>query len=595
MRLFNPKSRTSGPWRSAAHTCVFVCLALILAACQSPMRTPLRPIAAGDYTAARLEIRKDMTDDARDRRYLLDRMRVGVLTLADGYPESANTVFEEVYEVLRAQGINRDRTVQSIVLNEDIKIWKGEPFEQALALAYYGMVQAELGSWDNARAAADNALFYLKDFGEDQTGKRLDTEAIARRSLIYERAIEAGATPEEAMAQVDRRGSAGGDYLDHGYVARKSNFTLGYLLNGIANQQLGRAEEASDNLNYVATINPALRPLADAILAGNYNTVLVVSWGLGPEKVGYGPDNALARFVPRSPSDELELYVRVGDMGSRLYPVVLDVNRMAADHMWNNMEDVRRAKSTIGTALLYGGLITTAIGADHSNDTVALAGLGAMAAGAFLKAGAHVDVRYADTFPQRFYLVPLRLPDTPTPIELQVHGHPGSRIILTGLSAPRGSEAQLRYVRLISAPRWMEGPPPAWAVSGQIHYTTRYADATSAAEPALPYILGGNDIRTPTERVLDEYQDAGFLHGLTLGDLRELYRGEGIKWREPGEGGYVGRHVLEGGKWLVTPLPGTVGFTRLVGQRRGPYGPRTERVAELMEASRRPDPSVARR
>ena len=44
-------------------------------------------------------------------------------------------------------------------------------------------------------------------------------------------------------------------------------------------------------------------PLVDELKTGQYNTVLVVSYGLGPRKAAYGPDNALAKFVPRFGSE----------------------------------------------------------------------------------------------------------------------------------------------------------------------------------------------------------------------------------------------------------------------------------------------------
>jgi tetratricopeptide (TPR) repeat protein len=564
-------------------------LLVSLAGCQKPMRTPTAAISTGDYAAARLAVRSELEGNRNDRRYLLDRMRLGVLTLADGYPDAARNVFEEVYEVLRAQGINRDRTVQSVVISEDVRIWKGEPFEQALAMAYYAMTMASLDVWDNTRAAADNALFYLKDFGADRHGRRLNTHEIAQRSLLYERAIAQGAAADEARRRAEGRGE---DFIDHGYVATRSDFTLGYLLAGVANQQLGRDEEASDHYNQVLRIDPNLRPLVDVLREGSYNTLLVVGWGLGPRKEGYGPDNALARFMPRFPSDRLNLRASVGVAGEdvtgwRSYPQVLDVNRMAADHMWNNMEDVRRAKSTVGTGLLYGGLMATAIGADVRSREAMYAGLGAMAAGAFLKAGAHVDTRYADVYPQRFYFIPLDLPDEPVTMHLQVEGYPASRIALAGLRAPRGPDAQLRYVRLVSPPPYTRQPAPAWANSGQIYYGNDRTGPTPASRS--PLILGGYDARRPSERALDDYQAAGLLLDMTLSDLRELHRLEGLQMTVEDQGGYVDAHVLEGGRSMVPPLEGTVGFTRLFGQRREMYRPRSPQVSQLQRTLADPE------
>ncbi len=535
------------------------------------MKTPYAALARGDYARPRTEIQQHMQPKRSDRAYLLDRMRVGVLTLADGYPESAQTIFESVYDVLRTQGINRDKTVASVVLNEDVKVWKGEPFEQALAMSYYAMTQAELGSWDNTRAAANSSLFALRDFGEDEDGKRIDTYEIARRAVEYERAIEAGDSPEEALKKAN--------YIDHGYAVRDSDFTLGYLLAGIANQQLGRLDEADDHFLRVLELNEDLDRLVQALRDNQYNTILVVSHGLGPRKEGYGPDNALARFAPRFASDNSKLRVRIGSgPQSRMYPVVTDVNTMAGDHMWNNMEDVRSAKSTIGTVMLVGGLIATDYGASNSgNDDAVIIGLSAMLAGAALKAGAHVDTRFCDVMPQRFYVVPLYLSDPNQAITLDVEGRSSSKLVLTGLGPPGPmsiGKAQLRYVRLVS--NRSNAPPPAWATSGRVYYGNPY----TPEHTKTPYILGGNDVSPPTQRVLDRYHRMGELTGLTLADLNELYRSEGITFSTEDQHGYADRHLLEGGRSLVAPLPGTTGFARLFGQVHPAYEPRSDRVAE---------------
>ncbi len=539
------------------------------------MRTPTAALGRGDYAGPRVDIHQDMQPKRSDRAYLLDRMRVGVLTVADGYPRSAQTVFEEVYDVLRTQGINKDKTVASVVLNEDVKIWKGEPFEQALALTYYAMVQAELGSWDNARAAANGSLFRLRDFGEDEDGERIDTYEIARRAVEYERAIEAGDSSEEALRKAN--------YLDNGYAVRDSDFTLGYLLAGIANQQLGRTREADDHYLRVMELDERQGRLIEALRDGRYNTVLVVSYGLGPRKEGYGPDNSLARFAPRFPSDDGELQVRVGHVMGRTYTPVQDVNVMAGDHMWNNLADVRAAKSTIGSLMLVGGAIATQYGASRGgNDDTLYAGLGALVVGAILKAGAHVDTRYCDVMPQRFYVVPLYLSDPNERISLEVQGRPSSRLVLAGLGPPDGSagSVQLRYIHLVSS-HDPNAPPPSWASSGEIFYTNPYTEAPDNHD--APYILGGNDVRPPTQQILDSYRRAGRLTGMTLADLRELYRAEGIHLAVEDQHGYSDRHLLEGGRSLVSPLPGTTGFARLFGQTHPPYHPQSDAVARIAQ------------
>ncbi len=547
------------------HRIALLALLLLLPACTSKQRlAPTQLVAEGSYTRARAAVADRMTDRRSERQYLLDRMKLAVLTLDDGYPAQAQPWLEETYDILRTQGINRDKTVASVVINEDLKFWKGEPFEQALSFAYYAMQQAMLGQWDNTRAAAGGSLFGLRDFGEDAGGRRIDTLGIMRRALDAERAAKAGGKPVSEEE----------DYFNTGYAVRDSNFVLGYLLHGLASQQMARPEEANDYFAAAVQIDPTIRGVVDRLRAGDYNTILVVAYGLGPRKIAYGPDNVLTRFAPRTPSDDAPLEVMLGGRHVGSLPVVTDVNRMAIDHMWNNLEDVREAKSFVGNVLLLGGGAATAYGISQRDDIALYAGLGSMAAGLFAKAGAHADTRYCEVFPQRFYLVPLRIVAPGEAIDLQVRGQPGSRMILAGLGPPTGRGAPLRYVRLNSSVS-----APQWATSGRVFYGNDWMGPPP--EGNWPYILGGRDVRTPSPAVLTSYHQAGYLTNLTVADLSELYRAEGVDLSLPQAPKGVVRHLLEGGPSLAPPMAGTAGFARLFGQPRPPYEPKSDKVREL--------------
>ncbi len=530
----------------------------VMGGCQAARPAPVAQLGRGQFGQARVQLQNQL-NDKRDGNYLLDRERLAIVTMADGYPHVAQPTFEAVYEMLRTQGINRDKTVASVVVHEGVKTWKGEPFEQAMAFLYYSLQQAMLGQWDNARAAAGNSLFNLRDFSGDEQ-RTLDVEAVAREALERERR-----SGDEGAAD---------DFINSGYAVRESNFTLGYIMAGLANQQLGRDEEANDYFAVAAEIEPSLRPLLQELRAGRYNTILVVSYGLGPEKRAYGEDRARVAFFPRTSSDDRPLVVRVtGDERRHLYPVIVDLNRMARDHMWNSLENVRLAKSSLGTLFTAGGAMATYAGAAGGNETAMYAGLGALAAGLVMKATASADTRYLEVLPQRMYLVPLMIEGEDVRVELQVEGRAGSRLVLAGLSPPVGdvAGAQLRYVRLLH----QVDQPPAWAVSGAIHYANAWTGGLDG--PVTPYILGGRCVRPPSEAVLSEYKAAGVLRDYTLGDLMELYRAEGIGWEVAGG---VGRHVLEGGRTLVAPMAGTTGFARLFGQVHRAYQPQSELLRE---------------
>ena len=96
-----------------------------------------------------------------------------------------------------------------------------------------------------------------------------------------------------------------------------------------------------------------------------------------------------------------------------------------------------------------------------------------------------------------------------------------------------------------------------------------------------PWILGGNDVSTPSRAALEAYQANGHLLDMTVEDLRDLYRDEGISFAEPGRVAPPGRHILDGGDALWTPLRDSMGFKRLMYQPHTPYAPISERVRNL--------------
>lgn len=516
--------------------------------------------AVGEYARAAEVFQGHLTNDRSDRSYILDRERLLLSALADGQARAADEASNETFSVLRVQGLNADKTVSSVVINEGVKIWKGEPFEQALAFNYIALQKAMVGEWDNARAAAASSLFLLKDFGDNERGEKASTLDIAR----------------SAQKQGDQ-------YFDKGYTATKTDFALGYLVTGLANRAIGREDEASDNFGEAARVNPALEKLRDALLGRGYNCVFVVDYGRGPRKTAYGPDDALARFVPLMASDQGLLSCSLsgeGGAGEEVsYPPACDVNAMAQSHMWNNLEDVRVAKSTIGSALVAGGLAVAATsGRDHGkvNEAQLLAGLGAALAGAIMKAGAAADTRHLELLPQRVYVVPMRVEAAGSTLTLQVQGDEQSRMVLAGVDPPRTGELELRYVRLGA------GRGSRWAGSGRVVYANdAYAGRVEGDD--LPYILGGRDASLPTQRALSRYQAAGHLAGMTTVELENLYREEGIKLAEEDLGGRPHVHVLEGGDSLVAPLAGTAGYARVYCQEHGAYAPKSAAVREMVE------------
>jgi hypothetical protein len=242
---------------------------------------------------------------------------------------------------------------------------------------------------------------------------------------------------------------------------------------------------------------------------------------------------------------------------------------MAADHRWNNLEQIRVAKSYIGTGMVIGGAI-----ASHFNS---YGGYGMSAIGAAMKASAKADITCCPIMPQRVYVAPLLVTNPGTTIELQIGDDVNSHLVLVAVGPPEPPQrVQLRYVRLVPT-----RSAPAWTASGQMLYDNDFTRCAADPTP-LPYILGGHCVCKPSHEVLLRYQQAGFLQDLTLERLCDLYRAEGVNLDQSGaEAARGGAHVLEGGASLECPLPGTAGFARLFGQEHAAYKPKSKEVSEL--------------
>lgn len=515
----------------------------------------------GEYGLARARVAAAAPPNPSDRDFMLDRMKVITTALADGVHASVRNEAESLYDELRTQGVNADRTVAAFLVGEQgARIYKGEPFEQALAYYNVALVDGLDGQWGNVRAAANNSLFLLRDFSDAvQRGGGGEGLVEEKESLLREaaKADPNGATDRTDSIPVDYRTTA-------------SDFEIGYVLRAIASMAINERDDAKEALDTLDQIAPRLAGLTERIRRGGYNTVIVADFGVAPEKYGAGPSGAIAAFEPRTESGEEALVVRVGSSAER-FPIVTDVNRISQSLKWQNLEDMRLAKAVLGDVLIVGG--TVAIGASDKDDEGAKwAGVAAILAGIAMKATAHADTRHNELFPQRVYVALVNLSEGMQPVELEVEGVPGSRVVLPLVPGPRQGFLQMQYVRLPEA-------ATEWASRGAIEYTN---DVSGSRGPTLPYILGGRDVRTPSAEVLASYREAGLPPEITsVNDLIDLYKEEGINVVGWDSDERVGRHILEGGKSLYTPTPGSLAWPRLYGAVRYPYVPVSERVRAL--------------
>jgi hypothetical protein len=539
----------------------------LLGGCAAPYRRDdgvMQLVRSGEYGRARERVLDQLGAGISrdDRSYTLERMKLLTLGVDDGVTDATEVAADQVYDLLRTQGLNDDKTVATFLFGEGgTRIYKGEPYEQALAYTYVALFDGMMGEWGNVRASANDSLFLLRDF---TSGGREGARGRGR-----------GGAQETSDDEVRGADSELPESL--AYTAIQSDFEMGLILRAAAAVRLGEREDAAEAAGRLKQVAPRLSGLADQIVGGGYDTVLVAAWGTAPRKVGYGPDNVVAAYMPTTQSDESELLVRVGGAGGSVQrvPIATDVNRLARDVRWRNLEDMRRAKSAIGDALVVGGAV---VASSSKDDGAQLAGLGAILAGAIVKATSGVDERHNEIFPQRMYVALLDLPEGGASVDLMIDGKPSSRVILPMVTPDVSDRSQGGGLRLALVRMPMSDT--SWAASGRVFYNN---DVTpGAAGDTLPFFLGGRCVRTPSAAAMESYYRAGLPRSVSLNELIDLYREEGIEVVGESAAGMTGRHILEGGNWLFTPDAGSAGFARLYGREQGAWRLRSGLGAEIV-------------
>ena len=118
------------------------CLLILLAfAGCAPTRNELRAehgvaaYFAGDFRQAVHRLRP--LADKTDENFVLNNCRLGAAALADYDFDTAEAAFLKAYEVINSVGVNDGgRSLGAVLVDEKMKVWKGEPYERAMANFY---------------------------------------------------------------------------------------------------------------------------------------------------------------------------------------------------------------------------------------------------------------------------------------------------------------------------------------------------------------------------------------------------------------------------------------------------------------------------
>ena len=388
----------------------------------------------GDYQGARQVFRPLAAKTDED--YVLNNVRLGSASLVDYDLSEAEAAFYRAYEVINSVNVNDGgRSAAAVFLAEKLKVWKGEPFERAMTNFYLGVIYYIQQDYSNARAAFENALFKLRDYGE--------------------------------------AGPKGDEYREV-----ESNFSIAYIMLGKCWLKLGNEEKARDMFSRVTQLRPDLRNLLDWERMERSNVLLIVDYGQGPQKV-LEYDNSVVGFVPHPtqvgpvPRPVVRVngqVVHINGVG----PAPVDLLEMAQDRRWQSIDTIRVLKSVLGTGLMAAGAYQ---GTKEHPDAGSAAAL--LIGGALLKATATGDVRHWEMLPRSVFIVPLYLP--PGRHNVAVSFNDGSGQTWRGIVAPEHSEAAY-YIR---TSRWggvREWPPAGMPAVPDVAVKEKSAESAKALE-----------------------------------------------------------------------------------------------------------------
>lgn len=358
--------------------------------------------------------------DKPDENFVLNNARLGSVALADYDLVTAESAFLNAYEVINSTGVNSGgRGAAAAIINEKMKVWKGEPFEKAMVNYYLGLVYYMQHDYENARAAFENSIFKLRDYGE---GKDKDDQ----------------------------------------YRKVESDFALGYLMLAKSFQRLGDDQAARKNFDRVIELRPKLRGLANYKRNLESNVLLVVDFGYGPRRVADGMDGAFVGFGPKPEEAGPVPLPRVLVNGRQvtgprtahydLPPV--DLLELAQQKRWQDIDTIRATKSILGTGLIAAGGYEAYRYGRHGDSRDAYAAAGLLAAGLLLKASSQGDVRTWEMLPRTSFVIPISLAPGKYDITVDFPESQGLTQTWRNLEVPERGEATY-YVRM---QRYNSGP-----------------------------------------------------------------------------------------------------------------------------------------
>lgn len=355
------------------------------------------------------------------RNRVLNDMRLGLATFAMGKAPLAEQLLDDALQGIEAvYADNEDaKRARKLMIKEQSKDFKGEPYERVMAYYYRGLLYLKAGDFDNARASFKGGMLQ-------------DTFA------------------EEEQYRAD--------------------FALMPFLQGWAAHCSGNASLAAEDYKEFRDINKNIPLPRD-----KDNILILVETGSAPVKISDGPrlkikrsgSNETAQIKwtdPDHPKDHPEdstflledIYRQASTRGGRQFDSVLE-----------DKDDYKSAADTMGNAALVGAVIAAKVATEsgprrgtrkereRAQDVQQGA---AMAAGALALIGilskvtAHAieseaDTRYWDNLPDRVQGLTMTLPEKVTSLTVEFKSPGGSSLGTRHIPIQRAGRCGLAWVK----------------------------------------------------------------------------------------------------------------------------------------------------
>jgi tetratricopeptide (TPR) repeat protein len=169
-----------------------VCLVLAVAGCATERPGGVSEYYSGNRQAARATFEENLKAEPNSRA--LYYLRLGTLELDSGNLEAAREDFIEATGVM--QDFKADGEFKAVVGSESTKEYKGDPYEQMMALWYLGLLDYMFGEYDKALPDFKSAA--LADGGTKDERYRSDAASVfIMMAKTYQAAGDGGKAAEE--------------------------------------------------------------------------------------------------------------------------------------------------------------------------------------------------------------------------------------------------------------------------------------------------------------------------------------------------------------------------------------------------------------